>query len=43
MHAEEELRTLRDGLARQQTVIDDLAHELGALRDMAEIERLQYA
>jgi hypothetical protein len=43
MQAEEELRSLKDMLARQQAAIEALTDQLGLLQDQAEIERLQYA
>jgi hypothetical protein len=43
MHVEEELRSLKDALARQQATIEELTGQLGLLQDQAEIERLQYA
>lgn len=43
MHVEEELRSLKDALARQQTAIEALTAQLGLLQDQAEIERLQFA
>lgn len=43
MHVDEELRSLKDTLARQQAAIEALAQQLGLLQDQAEIERLQYA
>jgi len=43
MHIEEELRALREQLARQQATIGELTHQLGLLQDKHEIERLQYA
>ena len=43
MHVEEELRSLKDALARQQAAIEALTDQLGQLQDRAEIERLQYA
>ena len=43
MHIEEELRALREQLARQQATIAELTHQLGLLQDKHEIERLQYA
>jgi hypothetical protein len=43
MGVEEELRSLKDALARQQAAIEALTSQLGLLQDQAEIERLQYA
>jgi hypothetical protein len=43
MHVDEELRLLKDALARQQAAIETLTSQLGLLQDQAEIERLQYA
>src|SRR3990170_8262983 len=43
MQAEEELRSLKEALTRQQTAIEALTQQLGLLQDQAEIERLQYA